>query len=549
MKKNITRGVAAAAVMLTMLAAGCGDNSSTTAGDGTQTNFSVFITSTSNPPSDDNKLLQKIKDELGYTYDFEYLVGNEDEKIGVMIAGGTYNDLVACGQKSAVKLIEAGALIPLDEYITEEETPNLYTHMKPIMNKCKYDDGHLYVLPNYNRLYGEDNEAVYQGPAFWMQKAVLAEFGYPEVKTLDQYFDLIEKYKAKYPQINGMDTIGFEVLATTGYEWVLTTAPNYLDGNPNNGAVVVDNDTYEAHIYANTDTSKKYFKKLNEEYSKGMVDAEAFTQNKDQYLSKISSGRVLGMFDQHWVFQTAEDSLKQQKLIERQYVPLPITYDESIAPWYRDQSVLNINQGYGVSVNCKDPKAAVKMLDTLLSEEWQRILSWGIEGEDYLVNEAGRIYRTEEMREQQSDSVWKTRNKLEAFYDAMPKIQGQFSDGNGSCASKQVEEFQASLVDYDREFLAKYGKKTWMEFLNEERENPVYYPAWDIDLVDASDADYANQKLTDISVKHLTKMIASGDNFEQEWESYCEDIEGVDVKAYEDRINEVIQWRLEHWAE
>ncbi|MGN0181313.1 MAG: extracellular solute-binding protein [Candidatus Ornithomonoglobus sp.] len=546
MKRQIKQIIAysLAAVSLVSLA-GCG-SSDTQTGDGTQTHFSVFVKDTSNPPSDDNKILKKIEDELGYTFDFEYLVGNIDEKMGVMIAGGDYDDLVAC---SDTKLIEAGALVPMDEYISEEETPNLYTHISTIKKKITYDDGHIYILPNYNRLYGEDNETTYQGPAFWIQKAVLEDAGYPEIKTLDQYFELIESYKEKNPQINGMDTIGFEALTTTGYEWVLTTAPNYLAGNPNNGGVIVDNDTYEAHIYATDDISKKYYEKLNEEYSKGIIDPETFTQNKDQYLSKISSGRVLGMFDQHWVFGSAENSLKQQNLIERQYVPLPITYDESIEPWYRDQAVLNVNQGYGISVNCKDPKAAVKMLDTFLSEEWQKIFQWGIEGEDYLVNDEGRIYRTPEMREEQSDPVWKTKNKIEAFYSDLPKIQGTFSDGNGTTTSKQVEEFQASLSDYDKNFLDSYGKKSWMEFLNPEKENPVYYPAWDIDLVDASAADYANQKLTDAAVKHLPKVIMSGGDFESEWKSYVDEIAGIDVKSYEDRINEVIKWRVENWTE
>ncbi len=547
MKKLVKKFIAGSLVLASIVSVtGCGGTSNEVAGDGTQTHFSVFVKSTANQPSDDNKILAKIEDELGYTFDFEYLVGNIDEKIGVMIAGGDYNDIVAC---SDTKLIQAGAFIPLDDYITEEDTPNLYKHIEPIRKKITYDDGHIYVLPNYNRLYGEDTEAVYQGPAFWIQKAVLEDAGYPEIKTLDEDFEVIENYKEKYPKINGMDTIGFEILSTTGYEWVLTTAPNYLAGNPNNGGVVVDDDTNEAHIYADADISKQYYEKLNEEYSKGIVDPESFTQNKDQYLSKLSSGRVLGMFDQHWVFQPAEDSLKQQNLIERQYVPIPITFDETIEPWYRDQAVLNVNQGYGVSVNCKDPKAAVKMLDSLLSEEWQRILQWGIEGEDYLVNDEGRIYRTQEMRDEQSDAIWKTKNKVDAFFDDLPKIQGTFSDGNGTTASKQVEEFQASLNDYDKKFLENYGKSTWMEFLNEERENPVYYPAWDIDLVDASEADYANQKLTDAAVKHLPKIIMSGDGFESAWKTYCDEIAKVDVKAYEDRINEVIKWRVENWTE
>ncbi len=50
----------------------------------------------------------------------------------------------------------------------------------------------------------------YSESALWIQKAVLKEFGYPKIKTLDEYFDLIEKYAKKYPTINGLPTIGFD---------------------------------------------------------------------------------------------------------------------------------------------------------------------------------------------------------------------------------------------------------------------------------------------------------------------------------------------------
>ncbi len=512
-----------------------------------QTHFSVYVNSSGAEPTEDNKILAKIKNELGYDYDFEYSVsGHEDERIGVMMSSGDYPDIIEISDN---KLIQAGALVPLDEYINEEDTPNLYKFLEPISKKARYSgDGHVYALPNYGGpIYGEDNTPDYWGPAFWIQKRVLAEYGYPEIKTLDQYFEIIERYVADHPETNGISNIGYEILATTGFEWVLTTAPNYLNGNPNDGDVVVDKETYEAKIYANSDFAKNYFKKLNEAYTKGIIDPECFTQNKDQYISKIASGRVIGMFDQHWVFQPGEQSLTAQGMDECTYVPLPITFDESIEPWYRVEEQMNINQGLAISINCEDPEAAVKMLDTFMSEEWQKIFQWGIEGEDYMVDENGRYYRTEEQREQQKDQIWPAKNKLNAFFAAMPKITGTYSDGNGSSASLQPEEFIASLKDYDKNFLASYGKENWMDFLNELKPNPKYFPAWNIDLVDTSDADYANQKLTDTSIRNLPQIVMSGDNFESAWSAYCSEIDTINIKAYEDRINEEIQWRIANW--
>ena len=64
-----------------------------------------------------------------------------------------------------------------------------------------------------------------------------------------------------------------------------------------------------AEVFAVKDYAKRYYQELNNLYNEGLFDKEAFVQNYDQYLAKLSSGRVVAMFDQHWNFQPAEDNL------------------------------------------------------------------------------------------------------------------------------------------------------------------------------------------------------------------------------------------------
>lgn len=68
---------------------------------------------------------------------------------------------------------------------------------------------------------------------------------------------------------------------------------------------MVDPDTLTVLDYNTSDTAVAYFRKLNEEYQKGIVDPESFTQSYDEYISKLSTGRVLGMIDQWWDFSNA----------------------------------------------------------------------------------------------------------------------------------------------------------------------------------------------------------------------------------------------------
>jgi putative aldouronate transport system substrate-binding protein len=515
--------------------------------------LSAWLTTSESAPAADNKLTKLLKEKLGVTISYEIITpDNAEQKIGVMLAGGEYSDLVGTTDLNT-RLLMGGALIPLDEYLTEDKAALLYEHVKPYWNRFATDAGDgekkIYILPNYNRFYGEITGGINFGASgFWIQKAVLEDAGYPDLDnmTLERYFQMIEEYMRKYPKIDGQDTIGFEVLATPGREWGLTNPPQYLAGHPNNGGVIVENNV--ATIFADKEIAKRWYKFLNAMNAKGLVDRESFTQTLDQYLAKLATGRVLGMYDQRWSFGPANEALVSQGKDERTWVSTMPVY-EGCEPYYADRDVMNINQGFGISVTCDKPEIAISFLNTLMEEEWQKLLQWGVEGEDYLVDENGRFYRTQEQRDQSKDLVWRASNQLEALRDLAPKRQGTYSDGNAFGPNDQPEEFYATLNKYDQDFLTTYNKKTWRDFLNQPPDNPVYYPCWNINLVDGSEAQMANQQLQDISLQYLPRAIlAEPDEFETIWAEYVAAIGRVNVKALEDKINEGIQERIANWG-
>lgn len=557
-RKKLLRVGVTLLLTLSVVLAGCGGGNNKDAGNGKASGsnsekvevspsnpleISVFLNEAGQQPTADNKIYKRIKDELGVTFKFEFLAGDKDQKLGVMIAGSDYPDIISADQK----LTAAGAVIPLEDLI-EKYGPNLKKHYAAYWNQMKDpNDGHIYYMPNYGAFNGESAGTYYNGPAFYIQKAVLKEFNYPTPKTLDEYFDLIKQYKEKYPTIDGKPTIGFEILNYDWKNWGLFNPPQHLIGHPNDGGVVVNDGV--AEIFTNKDYSKRYYKKLNEINQQGLLDRETFTQNFDQWLAKISNGNVLGLFDQRWNFQKAEDSLTNQKKIERTYVALPLTYDSTIKDYYRDRTVLNLNNGFGITVNAKNPERIIMALDKLLDEKWQKLLTWGVEDEDYYVNEEGRFMMTQEQRDHQTDEAWKLGNKAAAFYGTAPKIEGYFSDGNAVSANDQPEEYQAALKPYDKEMLDAYGFKSFVDFFSPPPPNAVTYPAWSVDLVDGSPAMLASKKLQDTQTKYLPKaVLADPADFDKVWDEFVAEVEKTNYKAYEDRINEVLKWRVDNWT-
>lgn len=169
-----------------------------------------------------------------------------------------------------------------------------------------------------------------------------------------------------------------------------------------------------------------------EEYEKGVIDPEACIISHEQYLDRLSKGNVLGFADETWNINDANTYLGKKGMNERTYVSVPLVYEEGIREQYMDYNTVSMTSGFMISVDCESPEKVLELFDTLLDEKWQKLFSWGIEGEDYLVDEEGMFYRTQEMRVEQYTEDWDYKNSAETLFDHLPKIEGTYSDGNAA---------------------------------------------------------------------------------------------------------------------
>ena len=492
----------------------------------------MFVGNPLDQPTNDNKIYKKIEEELGIKFEFEFLAGDLDETLGTKLMGEDYPDLFD-GGNSAEKLINAGALINLLPYITEEKTPNLYAHVQKVyddvVTKDENGEDALYIIPNYGINYNEIITLECNGPAFFLQKQVLEWAGYPQIKTLDQYFDVIEKFIAANPtNENGAAYEGFAILCEGWRHFCLINPVQHLMGQPNEGEVFIDRETAKVETFINKDYAKPYYKKLNEMFNKGLINKDTFVMNYDQYIAKLSSGTVLGMFDQTWDFGTATAALTDAKMYKNTYIALPLVYDESygfgtISEQYLNGAVPNKDRGAGISVNCEYPERMIQLYETLLSDEWQKILQWGLEGEDYYV-ENGRMLMTKEQYENRANAAWKNANQAFAIWESLPKKQGTMDDGNAWSPDQQAEIFKAlKLNEYDQAFLGAYGYSRPADFFNPPCELAPWGEAWQIDKAPIQD-DYDDFLL--IQDQELPKLIMAADDaeFDAIWNAFVEKI-------------------------
>ncbi len=495
----------------------------------------VFRGDPGDQPTDDNKIYKMIEEEFGITFEIEYLAGDLDETLTTKLADTVYPDLFD-GGNSAEKLINAFALIDLLPYITEEGTPNLWNHLHKdpsLLPSLLNENGELFIIPNYGINYGGQIVNACNGPAFFIQKQVLAWAGYPQIKTLDEYFKLIEDFIAANPtDENGAKYEGFAILCEDWRHFCLINPVQHLMGQPNEGEVFInrtadENGVYAVETFIDKPYAKPYYKKLNEMYNKGLINQDTFVMTYDQYIAKLSSGTVLGMFDQTWDFGPATDALNAAGMYKNTYVALPLVYDEAygfgaISEQYLNGAVPNKDRGFGISVTCEYPERLIALFEGLLSDKWQTILQWGIEGEDYYV-ENGRLLMTKEQYDQRSDATWKMSNMALCIWESAPKKQGYMEDGNTWAPGDQPEILQLNMSDYDKEFLKAYGYGKWADFFNAPCELAPWGEAWQIDSAPIVDD---NNEFLAIQDRMLPKIIMSADDaeFDANWDAFVAEI-------------------------
>jgi len=510
--------------------------------------ISVFSETGGHPrPSADNPTVKFLKDRLNVTLNWDILVGEIAQRAGTMIAGGQFPDILEVRE---TRWIDNGVLIPLESLI-EKHGPNIKKHYASVWDKMKSPDGHTYYLINYGVYQGLDHNPNYDQTAFWIQKAVLKDANYPRIRTIDDYFNLIEAYYKKNPTINGQPTLPFVVLMEDWRAFELWNPPNFLAGYPNEGNGIVNPQTLEYKTFFTQEISRRWFRKLNELDKKGLIDRTSFTDTYDQYQAKISSGRVLGQSVQGWQFMYAADLVnRDQGRNIRTMAPLPIVWDANIKPRYRNIPIPNIYRGMGISKSAKDPVRIIQFINDLLDEDVQRVLRWGIEGQHWQRDDKGVPYRTPEQRANWQNSQWVEQNQVLLMDDVFPKLEGSFSDGYPTNLSYFFPEREALLLPEDKELFQKYGVNSTNELMDKNpAPNAPWFPTWTMpNPPDGSPAQIAISRCEATMKQRLPQMIlAPTANFDTLWAAYVKEMNDNGIATYEKFMQDNLNKRVKDW--
>lgn len=485
---------------------------------------------------------EAITEKTGVRLETEHPVGSDEQKIALMIAEQKFPDMIFA-KGDGGSLVEAGVLIDMTDLI-EEYGPHIKALYGDEFDKLKYskDDPSIYQLCCYG-VGGTKYEDV--GSAR-MQFGVLKENNYEIPYTLDQFEGMIKDYLAAHPTADdGSDNIGFS-LSASDWHWMITLGnPSgaIAEGAPDNGEYLIDDNMNAVYKYS-SEKVREYFKWLNRMYNEGILDPEFATQTHDDYIAKVASGRVLALFDAGWDYMDGEKILKQDGKFDKTYCELPVTMDESIkAPGMMYQG-LQAGWGVGITTACKNPEEAIKYIDFLCSDEGQVLTNWGIEGVNYLIDEEGHRYRTqEEIDASENDKNYK-KNTGVGFHNYPFPCYGQgVVDATGSTystvskeavAEKYSEEQKAACAAWNVELIVDIFPQA------DEFETPAYPPTWA--MTKPGELTEIEDKLTEIVQAGLVSCVmAKESDFDAAYDKMLADMESTGMAQAEELMTNMVK--------
>ena len=568
MKRKVVSLMLVSAMVAGMLA-GCGsDSGSSKGGSSTETGSAAEASSSGETADDaddkspitfeyfnadgkngnwDNPVAKAITEATGVTLDVSYPVasqGDAKEDVALMIANDEYPDMIYA-KGSATDLYQAGALIDMTDLI-EKYGPNIKKMYGAEMEKLKWsqDDPGIYQLS----YAGVNQKTLTTGGSCQIQWAALKENDYKYPKTLDEYEKMIKSYLAAHPKTeDGLDMIGI-TMSASDWHWMITLgnpAGLIADASPDNGQWIID-DEYNVHYKHVTDEEKEYFKWLCRMYNEGILDPNFATQTDDDYIAKVASGRVVAITDAEWHYSQCEATLVADGKVDQTYVGLPVTLREDQVEKALLYQGTTVGWGIGITKSCEDPVRAIKFLDYLCSDEGQILYHWGIEGENYFLDDDGQPYRTaEEVAKAQSDPDYAQTTGIDNYTGFPIYGTGSYSEDGFPYTPTTKESVIANYNTAEKEGCEAMGFEMLTDMFAQPEEFDLlpYSALWAYQ----QPQELAEKQtiLDEIAWPGLVKCVTgTEDEFDANWESMVQELTDNGLADAEEAMTEFLATKL-----
>lgn len=321
-----------------------------------------------------DRVSQIIKEKTGAKIKFTCPVTDDGQKLSTLISGNKLPDIISvqCWYSQCSQLAAQNYLYPLDGLIERWAPSFVEKEQEDIWNYFTEGDGYCYGVPNfaYSTKYVNDTDKMEPNGCLmvredWYQEALSA--GY-DMTTAQSFIDGCKYIRDKHSNAIPFQLDAFTNEGNESIDWLSQyfcspyedSEGNYLDTRL-------------------TDRYQEMLEFLNNCHKAGIIKSANYSDKAAAIRTNISRGNCFVTAVTPQDYQAAFLNAYGSGV---EYVPLILRNKDNEAPVLQDIS----GNGYLLTMitrNCRRPDKAIKLLEYLYSEEGQRLVAFGVEGESY----------------------------------------------------------------------------------------------------------------------------------------------------------------------
>ncbi len=352
---------------------------------------------------------KKITELTGVDVEYIMPFGDEAERLNSFIASDNLPDILTLGwwDSSINEMIAQGMVAPLNELAKEYD---MYFFEVAVPERLKWytkDDGNVYGYPNASYAPSDYSDLTTSNQSFLVRKDIYEAIGSPDMSTPEGFLKALSDAKEMFPTVGGEDLIplGLQEFTEDGNDSIEEYLQNFLAIPHEVDGKVYDRFSDEEYV--------RWLKVLREANEMGLINREVFVDKRSQMEEKIAKKLYFAMLYQWSDCQTQLKSIYAETP-EQVYVAIDGPKNSKGSNHMLSGPSI---QGWTVTmISQKSPykDRAIHLMSMLMSDEGQKLIWAGVEGQTYDVIEGKVVYKPEVLQLLRND-----RAKFDKVYGAM----------------------------------------------------------------------------------------------------------------------------------
>lgn len=483
----------------------------------------------------ENTVMGNITKATGVALDFHIPAQDGDRQLSLMLLNDELPDIISVTDENIIgQLVSSGKVWNLEELLTTycPDSHLLTAFPEDVKAELIRRDGGWYAYPSHmnsidaaeiwkpnDEFYVEYKKYSYNNGILWNRR-ILERLGLDveDLKTEEQVLDAFHMVQDSQLQVNGSDVIPV-LLDGVDYQ---TSSLKYLEDSF--GAEYIDEIGNYKDINLQPQT-RHVFQFVNQLFRNHYMTPDQLTLDNEHVKRKLASGRVFCFIGNiantavnptEWVSSGAIRSSTGEKSVEG----------------------ISVHKNTGwistfVARDCPHPELAARWIDYMTSEEGMRLACYGIENEDYILDEEGCLIQTEKGKKRKN-------NYRETG------VYAWWMFHNFAWENSVLKAPEAGSPEYQNsEFFMAFGKD----------ENTVVYDCSALVISGSElDPDEKYVKLDKSINEYVKKRIPvllladNEDTFDREYWNFYSQLAKLGVQSLNEKKNEIMKENCERYG-